>query len=332
MSRNGAALGLAALLAVASLAAAAPASATPGGGSNPHGGRSQCELAPGRSTITVQSGGLDRTVVVHVPTTGKRSAALPLVLDLHGSNSTPTEQLTRSQLDKTAEQEGFIVAAPQGAIPLPAGFSWNVPFTATDVAGAPDDVTFLADLIATLTDDGCVDASRVYAAGYSGGGRLVSQFACEHPELVAAIAPVAGLRAGAALTTAAGLVPDPATCAPRKGVPVITFNGTADPTNPFDGGGAPYWGYGALAASERWAEINGCKTAKETRVSASVTVVTHRGCKQHAAVLQYVVAGGGHTWPGGNAAAFPNSGVTTQEISASNLMWNFFERYKSHRH
>lgn len=143
----------------------------------------------------------------------------------------------------------------------------------------------------------------MYAAGYSGGGRMVSQFACEHPELLAAIAPVAGLRAGAPLTVAGGVVPDPATCAPSQGVRVITFNGTADPVNPFAGGGAPYWGYGALAASQRWAEINGCHTRKETRVSPNVSLVTHRGCPQNAVVQQYVVHGGGHTWPGGNVHA-----------------------------
>lgn len=329
MPRRLSALGLAGLVLAASLAAAPSATAAPADGTGPQQGRFQCELEPGRTTITVPSGGRDRTVVVHIPSTGKNARILPLVLDLHGSNSTPAEQLTRSQLDQTAEREGFIVAAPQGAIPAPAGFVWNVPFTATDIAGAPDDTAFLRDLIGTLVDSGCVDERRVYAAGYSGGGRMVSQFACEYPELVAAIAPVAGLRAGAQLTTADGAVPDPATCSPSQGVPVITFSGTADPVNPFADGGAPYWGYGALAASERWADINGCHTAKETRVSPNVSLITHRGCPKNATVQQYVVEGGGHTWPGGNAAAFPGAGITTQEISANDLMWDFFEQRKT---
>lgn len=329
MHRRITTLGLAGLMLAGWLATASPASAVPGNEPGPSKSGSQCNLDPGRTTITVTSGGRERTVVVHVPSGGEDALALPLVLDLHGSNSTPAEQLTRSRLDQTAEREGFIVAAPQGAIPAPAGFVWNVPFTSTDVAGAPDDAAFLGDLIGTLVAGGCADGSRVYAAGYSGGGRMVSQFACEHPELVAAIAPVAGLRAGAPLTTAGGNVPDPATCAPSQGVPVITFNGAADPVNPFTGGGAPYWGYGALAASERWADINGCHTAKETRVSPSVSLVAHRGCPQNAVVQQYIVHGGGHTWPGGNAAAFPGAGVTTQEFSANDLMWSFFQQART---
>lgn len=184
-------------------------------------------------------------------------------------------------------------------------------------------------MIDTLVARGCADERRVYAAGYSGGGRMVSQFACDNPGSVAAIAPVAGLRAGAPLATADGFVPDTSTCDPAQGVPVITFNGTADPVNPFDGGGAPYWGYGALAASSQWATLNGCRTVKESRVSSNVTLIEHRGCPRNAAVEQYVVAGGGHTWPGGNAAAFPGAGVTTTEISANDLMWDFFEQRRT---
>lgn len=327
MPRTLPALALAGLVLTASLAAVAPAHAAPGQGRAPSPA-STCALDDGRTTLTIPSGGLDRTVVVHVPESAGTRAA-PLVLDLHGSNSTPAEQLTRSQLDRTADREGFIVAAPQGALPAAAGFVWNVPYTATDVAGAPDDEAFLQDVIDTLVDAGCVDERRVYAAGYSGGGRMVSQFACDNPTAVAAIAPVAGLRAGAPFAVDGGFVPNPQTCAPGDGVPVITFNGTADPVNPFAGGGAAYWGYGALAASERWADLNGCHTVKESRVSENVTLTDHRGCPGNAAVRQYVIAGGGHTWPGGNAAAFPGAGVTTTEISANDLMWDFFEQRRT---
>lgn len=326
--RSPSALALTALVLAATFAPVPTALGAPVGSTTSQDARARCDLDEGRSTITVVLGGRERSAVVHVPS-ARGNTPLPLVLDLHGSNSTPVEQLSRSRLDVTAEREGFIVVAPQGAIPAPAGFVWNVPFTATDVPGAPDDEAFLRDLIGSLAGSGCIDDRRVYAAGYSGGGRMVSQFACDNPTLVAAIAPVAGLRAGAPEATAAGTVPDTDTCSPSRGVPVITFNGTADPVNPFDGGGAPYWGYGALAASERWASINGCKGSREVGVSPNVSVIEYRGCRANADVEQYLITGGGHTWPGGNAAAFPGAGVTTQEISANDLMWDFFEQRRT---
>lgn len=343
MSRSMSGAALAVLVLSASLMSASIAQATPTdtspdfqvssspnvGALTMRAGQGQCDLGAGRTTLTVTSDGVDRTAVVSVPT-NKSSArnrvkGSPLVLDLHGSNSTPTEQLSRSGLDRTGEREGFIVAAPQGAIPAPAGAVWNVPYTATDVPGAPNDEVFLQDLIDNLVDRGCVDSSRVYAAGYSGGGRMISQLACDNPDLFSAIAPVAGLRAGAPVTTSAGVTPDPATCAPSRAVPVITFNGTTDPVNPFTGGGAPYWGYGAIAASDRWAEINGCRTTKTTNVTQSVSLTTHQGCSKNAVVQQYVIDGGGHTWPGADPATFPGAGPTTQEIDANQLIWDFFK-------
>ncbi|MHA7282682.1 hypothetical protein [Arthrobacter sp. TMS2-4] len=65
---------------------------------------------------------------------------------------------------------------------------------------------------------------------------------------------------------------------------------------------------------------------KACRGRGNVTLTDHR---RPAAVRQYVIVGGGHTWPGGKAADFPRGGVTTTEISANDLIWNFFERRTS---
>jgi polyhydroxybutyrate depolymerase len=40
-------------------------------------------------------------------------------------------------------------------------------------------------------------------------------------------------------------------------------------------------------------------------------------------VVLYKVLGGGHTWPGTSVDLSP-LGVTTQEIVASELLWDFF--------
>ena len=286
---------------------------------------SSCTLLAGRTTLTITSGGLQRTAIVYLPPRARTNKALPAVFDLHGSASSPAEELLRSGLETTADRYGFMVVAPQGALPVGSGYAWNVPYVTT-VPGAPDDEAFLNDLIDTLVGTGCVDARRIYGAGYSGGGRMISQFACDHPESFAAIALVAGLRAGAPLATADGYVPNPATCAPAARVPVLAFAGTADPVNPFAGGGAAYWGYSVPAALERWAELNRCRRGPLTRpLTEHVSVVSYAACHQHADTQLYVVAGGGHTWPGADPAAFPPAlGVVTQEISASEIMWDFF--------
>lgn len=279
----------------------------------------------GRTTVPVTSGGRERPVVVFLPSGYDGRRRLGLVLDLHGSNSNPLEELSRSRLEETAEARTFVVAAPQGGIATRTNWSWNVPHVTAAPAGAPDDEQYLTDVITTLTNELCVDPKQVYAAGYSGGGRMVSQYACDGPGLLAGIAPVAGLRAGAPLASGDGFVPDPATCTPDRPLPVITFAGTADPVNPYLGGGAPYWRYGVLAAQERWAQLNGCEQGPTTTaVTENVDRVSYGACRADAQVDLYVVDGGGHTWPGGNPDAFPGAGVVTQEISANELMWAFF--------
>ncbi|GAA1326324.1 hypothetical protein GCM10009647_063410 [Streptomyces sanglieri] len=35
---------------------------------------------------------------------------------------------------------------------------------------------------------------------------------------------------------------------------MVAFRCAADPVNPFDGGGRPYWGYGARTALASWAK------------------------------------------------------------------------------
>ncbi|MHA7284103.1 extracellular catalytic domain type 1 short-chain-length polyhydroxyalkanoate depolymerase [Arthrobacter sp. TMS2-4] len=321
--------GLAAALLIAAttpaMAHAAPtnSSSTP---DSPHRSPdAKCALTePGRHTITIQSGGKARSAVVFMPKTDQKHTKLPLVLDLHGSSSTSEVQLRRSQLEQVAAREKFVVAAPQGAIPSSGSYSWNVPYTSTDQPGAPDDVAFLKDLVTELTST-CADDKKVYGTGYSGGGRMLSQFACEHPDVLTAIAPVAGLRAGSSMPAPeGGYVPDPATCQPSEPLPVMTFSGTADPTNPFEDGGSAYWRYGALDASDRWAELNHCKKSATEEVTSTVSLVGYTACRSHAEVFHYVVEGGGHTWPGGDPAEFNGSGPVTQDIQASELMWDFF--------
>ncbi|NHC45635.1 alpha/beta hydrolase family esterase [Motilibacter aurantiacus] len=285
----------------------------------------------GRATVQLTSGGTERTSVVYVPAAYTGKKRLGLVLNLHGSNSNPVEQLARSRTEQAAERHGFIAVAPQGGIPSGANWSWNIPYVTAAPPGAPDDQQFLTDLITTLTTTLCIDPKQVFASGYSGGGRMISQYACDGPGLLAGIAPVAGLRAGAPARTGAGFAPDPATCRPDRPVPVITFAGTADPVNPFGGGGAAYWGYGTLAATQRWAELNSCRRGPTTtQVTGSVSRVAFSSCRTNAQAHLYVVAGSGHTWPGGDPAAFPAGlGPVTQEIDANDLMWSFFRNPQS---
>jgi len=289
----------------------------------------------GRHVISVSSGGVDRTAVVYVPYHYAGTERLPLVLTLHGSGSSAIEQLDRSQWEGEAEARGFLVLAPQGRLPLQQGFAWNVPGVTPIPQGLepPDDVKFISEAIDSVAKRLCVDERRVYATGYSGGARMVAQYACERAERFAAIGLVAGLRAGTPRKNDKGQAePEPASCQPSRPVPVIAFASTADKVNPFDGGGLPYWQYGVAAAQLRWAELNRCQVGPETRdVTAATKLVSYDACAEHARVLLYLTAGAGHAWPGSRALLAQPSVLTPVpfDIDATPLMWRFFEGYRT---
>ena len=117
-----AAVGASVLIAVG---LAAPAGAAAGAGPETAGG--SCSLEPGTNELTVTSGGIERRALVHVPADVNPGRRLAVVFNLHGSGSNPEEQMARSGLAATAEEHGFVVAAPQGGVGSGTSWAWNVP-------------------------------------------------------------------------------------------------------------------------------------------------------------------------------------------------------------
>ena len=78
-------------------------------------------------TLTIRASGRNRTVVVHTPSGYTGKTPVPLVLNLHGSGSSATQQEAFSGMDAAADADGFIVAYPQGALKSGTGYDWNVP-------------------------------------------------------------------------------------------------------------------------------------------------------------------------------------------------------------
>jgi len=266
-----------------------------------------CTLAEPGATRTVAMGHSRRTVQIHVPRGFDASLPAPLVFVLHGSGGTGAGILAASGLAQTADRHGFIVVAPDAGIPVERGFVWNVPGVPTTAGKIPgpddaDDVAFLVEVIDELAAQGCVDDSRVYATGLSGGGRMTSWLGCVAADRFAAIAPVVGLRAGNPRKDAADR-PDPASCRPSLPMPVIAFAGDADTTNPIQGGGAPYWSYTMHAAEQRWAQLNGCAGLRPTVwVAAQVYEEGYTDCRDGADVIGRITRDGGHSWVADNEA------------------------------
>ena len=170
--------------------------------------------------------------------------------------------------------------------------------------GRADDVQYVSDVIAHVAARVCTDETRVYATGFSGGGRMTSLLACKLGSRLAAVAPVSGLRW-------------PGPCDGRA-VPVLTFHGLADPQNPYDGhaaGRGAEWEESVPDALASWARHNKCKgDAILEDPAGPLSTMRYDGCGA-AEVRMIRIDGLGHTW-------------TKVEVDTTAVMWQFF---KSHR-
>jgi polyhydroxybutyrate depolymerase len=256
----------------------------------------------------LSAGGVERSYRVHVPSGYDGSAAVPLVLLLHGFGSTGEFIASYAGTDALADAVGFVTVQPD-ALGTPT--RWNV----TREAAEADDLAFARDLLSEVETRLCIDPDRVYAAGYSSGGGMAQLLACEMPDRIAAIGVVAGVYAPC-----------------QANVPMIAFHGTADPVVPIDGGEiAAEQGGGLLNPVRRsvseWGRALGCDPLQViSRPSANVELSTFGNCRRGGGkALLYAVIGGGHTWPGAQPLPEDVVGPTSAEIDATMTMWEFFD-------
>jgi polyhydroxybutyrate depolymerase len=270
-------------------------------------------------TIGVQ----ERTYLVHVPKGYIPQKPTPVVLALHGTAMNGSMMVWFSGLNKTSDKAGFIVVYPSSLGTGALSF-WNAGGLRGILAnGQADDVAFIGKLLDDLGTVVNVDQKRVYACGMSNGGMMCYRLAAELSDRIAAIAPVAGT-----------IAIDESK--PQRPVPAIHFHGTKDKIVPFvkkEGQSEYFMKFAGVNDSlQTWVKLNGCK---ETPTSVlltkdddemKVTRKTYGGGKNDAEVVLVVIEEGGHTWPGQKPpVAF--IGKSTLNISANDLMWEFFEKH-----
>jgi polyhydroxybutyrate depolymerase len=279
----------------------------------------------GESRGSIVTGdGRTRTYVIHAPIGFSRSKTYPLVLLFHGGGGEGARILSTTGFASKADQEDFIVVAPDGA-----DRHWN-DGRGTANAGI-DDVGFVRQLIVDLKSRLPIDPKRIYATGVSNGGILTQRLGCELSDTLAAIGPDAGPMAANLLSS----------CQPGP-IAVVGIQGGADPGIPLEGGemgGGRDMAIGGIAASAAqtmnlWATVNGCKlTPNVANLPPSVNDGTrvvkysYSGCTSGKDVEYYIVQGMGHGWPPAQGAMRIN-GPTSHNINATDVVWGFFKRHE----
>jgi polyhydroxybutyrate depolymerase len=283
----------------------------------------------GLREVTVTSAGRRYQVPIYFPRGYTNKQRVPLLLDLHGSSSNGLREMRFSDVNRVAGRDGFLVAAPNGAVrEHRARLSWNVPGVPLAdghrvPAGTRSDIRFLHDTIAQLSAMNCVSKRKVFVAGFSGGARMASALACQDAEQVSGIVTVSGLRAGA--SNSSGTAPQPGSCRPSRPLSVIAFHGVADRTAPYYGRSGKEWRYSVPSALREWAALNRCApVANRYQVGRHVVLTDYPGCAARdgvpTKVQLYAIRGGGHRWPGNNNSTAFTEGVASHEVSVTNVV------------
>ncbi len=266
------------------------------------------------SVFQLEHDGIVREYTLYIPQTLDTTTPAPLVLNFHGYGSDMEEQMVFSDMNVTAETNGFVVAYPNGlvnAIDGPA--SWNAgddccAFGDTD----RDDVGFVRAIVTEIMGMVSIDEKRIYSTGFSNGGFFSHYLACNAEDLIAAIAPVSGVL---------GIPQED--CSLMRSVPVMHFHGTADIIVPYDGDGM-FELQSVAYTFDAWSDLNGCTgDPVETFNNGAALCETYENCDEGVEVTLCTIDGMDHCWPGQIDCPLP----TTTDILANDEMWDFFQRF-----
>jgi polyhydroxybutyrate depolymerase len=256
-----------------------------------------------------------------------------VLLNFHGGGGNAQGHKDYVQMDALADEKGFLAVYPNGTGPIESRLlTWNAgTCCGFAMENKIDDVEFVRALIDDLGSQVPIDTDRIYATGLSNGGMMAYRLAAEAPDLVKAIAPVAG-----AMVLEASNLSQP--------VPVMHFHSIDDPRALYHGGLGPSFPLTdnrvrhnpveeVIAA---WATLNSCGSGPlmgemlegepGTRNEGHTAVkLTYSDCTDGAEVILWKLTGAGHVWPGGTPGYLTRIlGPSTDLIDANREMWAFF--------
>ena len=184
----------------------------------------------------------------YVPTTYNGSKAYPLIIALHGLGGTEDSFFDNyeKRLPPLAEQHGYILATPLG-YRVDGSYGWGLGTAPTDPTVRRTQDLSEQDVMQVLQrvrQQYKIDEARIYLMGHSMGGIGTWKVAPKHPDVWAALGPIAGNGA-------------PETLEKIRHIPQIVVHGDADPTVPVAGSRNMVAKLKALGTEHTYIEVPG---------------------------------------------------------------------------
>jgi poly(hydroxyalkanoate) depolymerase family esterase len=305
--------------------------------------------APGKTTRgTVISNGDEYRYRFYTPKSYSPGRRAPLVVAVHGCQTTAKQEQAITRYDRLAERKGFVVLYPDvdaagRTQPGPLNQCWKFLDPDSWKRGSGDSAA-IADMTRAIMAKRSIARGRVYLAGISAGGLMASIEAAAYPDLYAAVAVMSSSAytdwtcfttgAGIPVETSAQLAFEEMGSRARV-VPTFVLGGNADLAFPWS------CTEKALEQGLRTANlvVGGSQDGPISLEPATIrrgkkpggyayTVRTYRDPAGCLVGESWRIHGMAHFWSGGTTDPAYAGYTDVKGPSAAKATWAFFKRYR----
>ena len=260
-----------------------------------------------------------RVYKVYVPA-GKCDAPRPLIVMLHGCTQSADDFAAGTQMNRLADEHGFLVVYPEQAAQANPSKCWNW-FQPRDQLRGTGEPSLIAGIASEVAQQHGADPRRIYVAGLSAGAAMAVVLGETYPELFAGVGAHSGLPYGSAHDIPSALAAMKggrsglpglkdiagATATPRRkplqAVPIIVFHGDRDHTVQQTNGENIV--QQARDAHEAQAGDAALRVSTQVGVAAGgrgFSRTVHTDIDGQVRIESWTLHGMGHAWSGGHAS------------------------------
>jgi poly(hydroxyalkanoate) depolymerase family esterase len=259
-----------------------------------------------------------RTYKVYAPVV-KRDAPCPMIVMLHGCTQFADDFAAGTQMNRLADEHGFLVVYPEQAAHANASKCWNW-FRATDQLRGAGEPSLIAGIVREVAQRHGADPHRIFVAGLSAGAAMAVVLGETYPELFAGVGAHSGLPYGSAHDIPSAMaamkggrsglpglkgVPGEAGGNSRKAVqaiPLIVFHGDRDHTVQQTNGEAIVLQAQAAHAREAGADMRMTLVTGVASGGRHFSRAVHADAQGQVRIESWTLHGAGHAWSGGHAS------------------------------
>ena len=307
---------------------------------------------PGRTTSeTVTSNGTEYPYLLYTPASYRPGRPTPLVVAVHGCQTTAEQHMRSTLFNQVAERERFLVLYADVDMlgrtqPGPANQCWKFPYPPVYFRGNSDTAA-IADMARAVMASRAIDPERAYVVGTSAGGLMAAVEAAAYSDLFAAVGLVesAGYADGPCFTTGVGVPVELSAqlafqqMGPRaRVVPTFVIGSDADlafPENCANKALEQGLRTNNLVLSGTQEEPLALDPAvvreKQEPGGYSYTVSRYRDPDGCLIGEKWIINGMPHSWPGGTSDPKYAGWTDPKAPSGAEGSWAFFDRYTKRR-